>query len=288
MKLGTNDISKLYLGLNEVQKVYSGSNLVYSNASNLWTPQQLISDVPVWFDLNSYSTLTFNGTKISQIASIGDTSGVVATQATEAAQPEYIASGINSLPVMRGDGLVSGTIMTTNWTPTASTNYAVFMVAKKYTQTISTDSFFRPVINWSSGTTIRSLAATRVGDSAENNLALYSGTTERDITLDWAVDETILATAIRNATTNRTRPWKNGVEGTGTLVAGAVTGQFQLLGHSARTSRRFAGDLAEIIWYQGTIDTDTRQLFEGYLAHKYNLAGSLPTGHPYKDSAPTV
>jgi hypothetical protein len=31
-----------------------------------------------------------------------------------------------------------------------------------------------------------------------------------------------------------------------------------------------------------------RQRIEGYLAHKWGLVGSLPSGHPYKTAAPTL
>ena len=37
--------------------------------------------------------------------------------------------------------------------------------------------------------------------------------------------------------------------------------------------------------FKGTTDT---QLLEGYLANRWGKTGNLPTGHPYKNSAPTV
>jgi hypothetical protein len=47
----------------------------------------------------------------------------------------------------------------------------------------------------------------------------------------------------------------------------------------------YVGDIAEIIVIPNT-DTTDRQLAEGYLAHKWDLAGELPGGHPYKSAAP--
>lgn len=48
------------------------------------------------------------------------------------------------------------------------------------------------------------------------------------------------------------------------------------------------GNVAEIIGYKGTdIDNLTRETVEGYLAWKWGIQSTLPTGHTYKSSAPT-
>lgn len=51
----------------------------------------------------------------------------------------------------------------------------------------------------------------------------------------------------------------------------------------------FNGSIAEIIGYSTSTDmtTNTRQKIEGYLAWKWGLQTSLPTGHLYLNSAPT-
>jgi len=48
----------------------------------------------------------------------------------------------------------------------------------------------------------------------------------------------------------------------------------------------FDGEIAEILAYQGALSDGDRQKVEGYLAHKYNLDGNLPQGHPYKTTPP--
>jgi hypothetical protein len=50
--------------------------------------------------------------------------------------------------------------------------------------------------------------------------------------------------------------------------------------------RFFDGDIAEMILYGSALDDINRQSVEGYLAHKWNLATELPSGHLYKNSAP--
>ena len=58
-----------------------------------------------------------------------------------------------------------------------------------------------------------------------------------------------------------------------------------------RANERMGGKMAEffsVASIPGTGGTDITdvQKAEGYLAHKWGLAGNLPSGHPYKNSAP--
>lgn len=45
-------------------------------------------------------------------------------------------------------------------------------------------------------------------------------------------------------------------------------------------------DTSEIIVYTTSLTSDQRQQVEGYLAWKWGLTSSLPSGHPYKNSPP--
>jgi len=56
---------------------------------------------------------------------------------------------------------------------------------------------------------------------------------------------------------------------------------------STATVEYWDGKYCEIILLLDTGDTN-RQLVEGYLAHKWGIAGSLPSWHPYEDSAPVA
>jgi len=58
-----------------------------------------------------------------------------------------------------------------------------------------------------------------------------------------------------------------------------------------RSSQSLDGKLSEffaVAGIPGTSGTDLTHLIkaEGYLAHKWGLAGSLPSSHAYKNSAP--
>jgi len=47
------------------------------------------------------------------------------------------------------------------------------------------------------------------------------------------------------------------------------------------------GNTCEIIAFDSTLADVDRQKLEGYLAHKWGFAASLPTGHPYKSAPPS-
>jgi hypothetical protein len=46
-------------------------------------------------------------------------------------------------------------------------------------------------------------------------------------------------------------------------------------------------ELAEVLAINTELSTSDRQKLEGYLAHKWGLAGNLPADHPWKNQAPT-
>jgi hypothetical protein len=50
--------------------------------------------------------------------------------------------------------------------------------------------------------------------------------------------------------------------------------------------RWWPGYVSEIVITSGELSTTDRQKLEGYLAHKWGLAGSLPAAHPYKYNPP--
>jgi hypothetical protein len=47
------------------------------------------------------------------------------------------------------------------------------------------------------------------------------------------------------------------------------------------------GNTCEIIAFDSTLAALDREKLEGYLAHKWGFAASLPTGHPYKSAPPS-
>jgi hypothetical protein len=81
--------------------------------------------------------------------------------------------------------------------------------------------------------------------------------------------------------------WRNGtIEGTtNTISTPNNTNIGYALAKQFGTARQSNLVFGEVIMVQ-TTDTTTRQLIEGYLAWKWGLTSSLPSDHPYKNSAP--
>ena len=54
----------------------------------------------------------------------------------------------------------------------------------------------------------------------------------------------------------------------------------------ARLGTYYQGVIYEVLIFNTDLTTDRRQKVEGYLAHKWALAGDLPASHPYKVNPP--
>jgi hypothetical protein len=50
----------------------------------------------------------------------------------------------------------------------------------------------------------------------------------------------------------------------------------------------WTGDLAEVITFSTDLTTTNRQKVEGYLAWKWGLQSTLPSNHPYRNTAPSA
>ena len=48
----------------------------------------------------------------------------------------------------------------------------------------------------------------------------------------------------------------------------------------------YNGTIYETLFYTRNYNNLDRSKVEGYLAHKYGLAGNLPAGHPFKAGSP--
>jgi hypothetical protein len=71
-----------------------------------------------------------------------------------------------------------------------------------------------------------------------------------------------------------------------------TTGQVNIKQFSADRSNLYRnagtiGSTCEIIAFDSTLAALDREKLEGYLAHKWGFAGSLPTDHPYKSAPPS-
>ena len=229
----------------------------------LWTPALLGSSLIGWWDASDSSTITI-GTGVSAIT---DKSGNSRTfsQATAGDQPALITNAQNGLSVMRFDGNLDHL-----GTASGVTIRTLILLAKWS----ATTGDYRHI--WAMNTT--SLYGWHGATQASTNLldASFASTLVRDG--NKYVNGTLTATNLARYTS-----WTiHGFETTGDINP-------QFTGYQPGSpGRSFLGDYAEFLYLNAVPSTTNRVLIEGYLAWKWGIAASLPAGHPYKNSAPTV
>lgn len=229
----------------------------------LWRPNDLGSALALWLDAEDAASITLNGATVSQWS---DKSGNNrnATQATAANQPTWTASGLNNKPVVRFDG--AGDTMVFPQVTTLRT----FVALTKWTDG---SGDFRVII----------------GDST--NYYPFHGAT--------AIAGTLFHPDFTPPSVLNGGKSINGVmQAAGSLLSRYITPTIHVLTTTAPVSvssfddrnlanRWFFGDYAEMIILDSPVSESDRQKLEGYLAWKWALESSLPSGHPYKNRAPT-
>ena len=99
---------------------------------------------------------------------------------------------------------------------------------------------------------------------------------------------TPMISAVTHSATGGITTFLNGTQhatGTG-RVAGTLFQRLRI-GSNDDTTQGLPMDLHELLVVRRAISASERQQIEGYLAHKWGLASSLPAGHPYLASPPT-
>ena len=238
-----------------------------------WTPADI--DTVAWYDVSDISTVTTNGSNISQL---DDKSGndFHLTQASGGAQPFYVEDGIGGLPAMQsfqGD-YVQGSA-TNNYT-----NNLIAIGVQKYSggnfsqiwhswKTDKTDWF----VVRRNGTSdslrgyfqldgVRRLLDDDAGATALDTPFIYCGSWESGVMYQY-IDGSVQADSESLSGTHEQEQIRIGWE-----------------------SIQNNSTVGELIFVDSS-DSDTRQKLEGYLAWKWGMEDYLPTDHPYKYERPT-
>ena len=244
----------------------------YTFAAANWTPAQITTEL--WFDAADSSTITTAGGSVS---AWNDKSGNArnATQATAANQPTHSATGFNGLPGITFDGINDTMI-----------------------HGLNTGGPFSLVAVYKTGLlqgTYRGIMAAGPNNSSGNLMLMRNfggiigsyGTSDIDSTVSYAVGQTAMVIVEDDNTGGTKTFWING-SASGTYTQNPIGQATAHIGGHAPDSQQAAMTLAECLALPGIPTTTNRQLVEGYLAHKWALTGSLPAGHPYKTTAPTI
>jgi len=263
-----------------------------------WTPAQLGADLALWLDADDASTITLNGSNVSQWNDkSGNDQHVV--QATASAQPLYDATGFNSKPSLFFDA--SNDVMACATTNVSSQGDLFYGAAF---QMLSDTAAWRPIVGTDEGENDANggtLLLQRM--SSRSEIGIHdSGRKDTGNTYSVQVTDLFeprIATVGRNGGTNgdggtitvtATGPSQPTyiTQATQTWSTDEVTSRIQIGGRQQNGTGWANAYISEVIVCNADLSTADRQKLEGYLAWKWGLESDLPAGHPYKTTPPTA
>ena len=238
-----------------------------------------LATLALGLDSDDTTTVTTSGTDVTQWTDKSSNAYVIEAIGTNA---DYTASGINSLHSVHLSSTDSYLRTTTNFAYTGNITNTVFIV---YNKTSSTQGC---TFGWgSSGSTA---GAFGLYDDGSYSGIEYAGATSYQIGTLSTGAKLVCVRKDAGAVNTTTGVWLNGTatsSGTpSSSTPNIAAGRFHIGQWSDYGSNRLTGYVGEIIVYATALTTLQRQKVEGYLAHKWGLAGSLPADHPYKTTPP--
>ena len=244
------------IGSNGVAWATSATTLTPGARGGTWSPVLLAASL--WLDFADSTTLTASGGVISQITDKSG-NGRTASQATSSNRPTV--------------GTVNGKSCM------VSTSAQYLELQSK----ISTVRSFVSVIQFTTTTGHQIIA----GDSTTFD---FSGDNNSNILGTFASSLVTGGSGWTNGAS--TAPLSMVKSASTSVYIFNTTGSVSIQQFSADRSNQFGnrgiiGNTCEIIAFTSTLADLDREKLEGYLAHKWGFAGSLPTGHPYKSAPPS-
>jgi hypothetical protein len=271
-----------------------GNHGLYRNGATFgssWTPAALGSALALWLDADDASTITLNGSTVSQWNDKSG-NGRNVSQATAANQPTLTASGLNGKPVLTFDG-VNDYLAAAS--PLIGTTHSLFVL---FTPTIEnqTGSLFG---QWSAGQTGRfTILVNQISSGAASagflnvfNSSSTQGGGSGGLSTEVAISNTpTLITSISTTGSEQWKLFKNGTEWDSATITSVYTGVNSAIGslNGTESSLPFDGTVSELISFPSILSTADRERLEGYFAWKWGLVSSLPVGHPYKLIPPSL
>ena len=235
-----------------------------------WTPAQI--PTALWLDANDTSTITLNGSNVSQWNDKSG-NGRNAVQAAAVVQPTYNLTGLNGKPTLSFDGF---DVMDGLWSA-ATSDQATIAVVGAY----GSSAGIQVITSLGSSTVNSGLG---IGWNTAFNAFLWgSGDTNRAGFIDAPIIQIgiLSQSSITLSVNGNTSSSAIGSAATlnSAYQVGAISGTF-FMSNGSR--------LSEVIVLNSAASTTDRQLIEGYLAWKWGTQASLPADHPYKNAPPTI
>lgn len=240
---------------------------VSSGEAQLWTPAEITT--ALWLDAADSTTITLNGSTVSQWADKSG-NGRHATQGTAANQPTQ-----TSINLLTAISFSSGKRFSLASALPLVSNQMVIAVytrpsAKTHSILLGNDTQGGYPFYW----------------YTDNVIYVEMGLTIISKSSAYSDVGTFLHGSVREGTSLALYSSGNPLS----MVSSSSPGGTQSTQIGARriaNSEFMSGAIGELIVVDVS-DTTTRQIVEGYLAHKWGLAANLPSDHPYKSAAPAI
>lgn len=252
--------------------------------TDTWLPSALGSSVLCHYDCSNRATITEAANQVSQLDDLGPR-GYDLPEATASQQPITNTRNINGLNVLDFDG-VNQELQLNTPGPYLRNVSGALVAAVIQADTITGENGFFEVAD-DSGTSRLKFQVQNSTISIAGRRLDSDGYVEREAQ---AIDTNPhLVVAIFDYVN---AAWDVSLDGS---LDGSQA--FQTAGNTSdtdgddmglswRPGEKFDGVIGECIAVENDVTTDTRQRLEGYLAHKWGLAGNLPASHPYKNNPP--
>ena len=255
-------------------------------ASTPWSPANDIT-AALWLDASDTSSYSLSGSNLNTVT---DKSGNFTVSVD--GSPTRISSSLNSLNVWDFDGNES---LITNSGPWASSgNHWAIGVFQWHSTTSTKDSF------WSAdGSKTYAVSSSTIGTwdgeiDYDGSNSISSGLAKNIFTVGINSSTWTIVSTVFNKTGGRIIGRLNGTTRTGvdSYDSSMNTNATDVRMMRNRANVKLDGRMAEyfhVAGAPGTGGTDITDVekAEGYIAHKWGLASSLPSSHPYKSVAPT-
>jgi hypothetical protein len=252
---------------------YDGSLFGYAN---LWNPA-LLPSLRAWYDVSDSSTVTLNGSSVSQI---NDKSGNShhAFQTVAVDQPTYLASGINGMPAMVAEG-ANKNLQITAGPQLASPGVLMGVVSN--VQALNGGGGSGAYYLWlgvgAGSRAILARGAFQVASSFSPTLPASGQMPVTGPSVHIGFKPDVSSQSL----------WVDGSSlATGASTAPPTFTDWRLLNYIGG-SRHSIDPVGEIVIANAYTLADQQKL-EGYLAWKWGVQANLPAAHPYKNAEPTV
>lgn len=264
---------------------FATSLLTKGGSSTPFIPSHL-TGLQAWWDVDTNLNY-YSGANTSQVASWTDRVG------SRALTPPGVSNSIYGLDTLNGHPILTNQVdADENWMNASyshtGTAFTLALILSNYD---GGDNFGRYISFGNSGIS---------NDDAASGLALIRDGLTNGMRMPGAsgmataMNPGYFTYAIWIAVFDGTNvsAWHDGTQvgSTGTHSASFNFNRVTLFaeGDSGNPGASGRGRMADIITLHRAVTTAERQKLEGYLAHKFAQTSKLPSGHPYKTTAPTT